>query len=86
MLLSIWLLTSVGHIWLLTAMKCFIIFGRKQWTLFTQQNRRGSQTLRHEEYDATRCRVARRPAALGNVHEVACLTGAFVSPMRYSVI
>ena len=58
----------------------------KQWTLFTQQNRRDSQTLRHEEYDATRCRVARRRAALGNVHEVACLTGAFVSPMRYSVM
>jgi len=59
---------------------------RKQWTFFTQQNRRDSQNLRQEEYDATRCRVARLRASLGNIHEVACLTGAFVSPMRFSVM
>ena len=59
---------------------------RKQWTFFTQQNRRDSQNLRQEEYDATRCRMARLRASLGNIHEVACLTGAFVSPMRFSVM
>ena len=59
---------------------------RKQWMFFTQQNRRDSQRLRLEEYDATRCCVARLRASLGNIHEVACLTGAFVSPLRYSVM
>ena len=59
---------------------------RKQWTFFTQQNRRDSQNLRQEEYDATPCRVARLRASLGNIHEVACLTGAFVSPLRFCVM
>ena len=30
--------------------------------------------------------MARLRASLGNIHEVACLTGAFVSPLRYSVM
>ena len=30
--------------------------------------------------------MARLRASLGNIHEVACLTGAFVSPLRFSVM
>ena len=56
----------------------------KMWTSFTSTSRKDSQRFRGLPYDAARCKAAREVAH--GAHEVAVLTGAFVSPARFSVM
>lgn len=54
----------------------------KMWQGFTQANRKDSARFRNLEYDAQRTKFAR--GAAQGAHEVAVLTGAFVSPARFA--
>ena len=59
-----------------------------QWQSFTKAHRRDSMTLRWYPYDPQRCQAARKRVMHqgGAIHEVACMTGAFVSPLRLARI
>ena len=54
------------------------------WHQFISAARKDSHLFRNTPYDAQRCKAASRAAT--GAHEVAVLTGAFVSPARYSVM
>ena len=54
------------------------------WNKFIHSARKDSRIFRNTPYDAACCKAAQR-AAVG-AHEVAVLTGAFVSPARFHVM
>ena len=59
-----------------------------QWQSFTKAQRRDSMNLRWYPYDPQGCQAARKRVMHqgGHIHAVACMTGAFVSPLRFARI